>query len=256
VVRRIDLAMLPDEALSIDADCYCVVDVLRATTTIATLFTHGLTRLWAVDDLERARAIAKEHNALLLGEVGGLPPEGFAGGNSPREAAEAPIAGREAVLFTTNGTGALCALAGRGTVLAGALSNASAVARRMANFERVAIVCAGEHAGRRFALEDFGAASVLVRRLLQLSPGADTGDAAGLAAETARYDDWLRVGLPQQTGPSGRLIAGAEHARALVELGLGADVRFAAQEDTSGAVPEVVDAGPGWALLTATAQQG
>jgi len=249
MVKRIDVAMLPGEALSIDADCYCVVDVLRATTTIATLFAHGLSRLWAVDDLERARAMASEHRALLLGEVGGLPPEGFDGGNSPCEAAQAPVAGREAVLFTTNGTRALCALAGRGKVLVGALSNASAVAKRMAEFERVAIVCAGEHAGQRFALEDFGAASVLVRRLLKLSPGAETGDAAGLAAETARYDDWLRVGLPQQTGPSGRLIAGAEHAQALVELGLGADVRFAAQEDTSGAVPAVVDAGHGWALI-------
>ncbi len=87
-MERLDVALLPSEALAIAADCYVVVDVLRATTTIATLFAHGLERLTCADDIERARGIARDRGALLFGEVQGLPPEGFDHGNSPAEIAQ------------------------------------------------------------------------------------------------------------------------------------------------------------------------
>ncbi len=251
MLRRLDLALLPAEADAIEADCYCVVDVLRATTTIAVLFHAGLRRLTCADDEAAARALAAERGALLFGEVGGLPPQGFDFGNSPVEALDAPVSEREAVLFTTNGTRALCALAGRGAVVTGALANASAVATELARHQRVAIVCAGNAAGLRFALEDFAAAAALVQSALKLAPGAEVGDAAALAAETARYDDWLRAGLPQRTEASGRLIGGSEHARRLAVLGLSADIRFAAERDTAPVVPRVVEAGPGRAVLEA-----
>jgi 2-phosphosulfolactate phosphatase len=246
-----DLALLPAEADAIEADCYVVVDVLRATTTIATLLAAGATSVVAADREALARSMAAERGALLFGEAGGLPPPGFDGGNSPLEAREAAVAGRDVVLFTTNGTRALTGLAARGTVLAGALANATTVARAASAFERVCVVCAGEARGRRFALEDFAAAAVILRRILAAASSTEPGDAAGLAIETARYDDWLRSGLPQQTVASARLIAGSEHARALAELGLSADVQFSSLEDTTQAVPAVTEWGEGWARLRA-----
>lgn len=252
MTTRIELAVLPAEAHAVEADCYVVVDVLRATTTIATLLDAGATFVIAADREALARSVAAERNALLFGEIGGLPPPGFDGGNSPLEAREAAVAGRDVVLFTTNGTRALAGLASRATVLAGALANATAVARAASTFERVCIVCAGEGHGRRFALEDFAAAAVILRHILAASPSAEPGDAAGLAIETARYDDWLRSGLPQQTAASARLIAGSEHGRALVRLGLSGDVQFCALEDTADAVPVVTGWGEGWAQLRAT----
>lgn len=245
----IDVAMVPGEALAMDADCYVVVDALRATSTIATLFQQGLDRLFVTDQIDLARATGALESAVLFGEVGGLRPEGFDFGNSPVEANTAVVAGRAGVLFTSNGTRVLCQLAGRGAVFTGALANAGAVARAVGGFPRVAIVCAGTAYARRFALEDFVAAGTIVRRLLAAVPTAQLGDAAALAAELPRYDDWTRTGL--HTGEaSGSLFAASEHARKLRELGLEADVAFAIQEDTSMAAPRVSGHGEGWALLT------
>jgi len=251
VTRRIDVALLPSEAELIGAQCYVLVDLLRATTTIATLFAGGLDGLVAVDALATARERAAADSALLIGEVGGLPPEGFDAGNSPVEVRDLELAGRRAVLFTTNGTRALCSLAPLGAVYAGSLANLSAVCTAVSRFDRVAVVCAGEAGGRRFAQEDFAAAGTMVRSLLRLSPGAEIGDAAGLAMSHVVYEDGLRVGLPQQTAASQHLVAGAEHARHLFALGLSADVHFAAQVDTSPAAPCVVAHGRGWAALEA-----
>lgn len=230
----LDVCMLPAEALAMDAQCYVVIDALRATTTIATMFAGGLFRLTATDDLERARTLAASSRALLFGEVEGLRPEGFDYGNSPIDAAAANLRGREAVLFTSNGTKALCALAGRGTVITGAPANAGAVAAFLLRFERAALVCAGTEYGTRFALEDFVAAGVIARAVMALAP--TTGlDAAALARD---YGEAERMGE-------------ARHARTLVRIGLAADVAFAQRLDTADVVPLVVGHAPGLAILQA-----
>ena len=59
------------------------VDVIRATTTIATAVSRGW-RCFPVPSLEAAwRVSAKLHNPLLMGEVRGVVPEGFEMNNSP-----------------------------------------------------------------------------------------------------------------------------------------------------------------------------
>lgn len=238
VSLSVDVAILPAEALGMRAECFVVVDLLRATTTIAALFGGGLEDLLVVNELEHARAAAHHEGRLLFGEVGGLPPEGFDHGNSPVEAAATPVRGRRAALFTTNGTAALCALAGRGTVIAGSLANLDAVARAATNFENVAVVCAGNEGGRRFAIEDFAAAGAIARKIADLAPGAALGDAARLAMTAADIEQMVR---------------GAAHARALSGLGLGVDIEFALLKDSSAVAPAVVRSGDGWALLRADA---
>ena len=249
MTKRLEVALLPSEAEVMEADAFLVIDVLRATTTIATLFEGGLADLVVVDEIEAARERARAEGRILFGEVGGLPPDGFDYGNSPAEAAALDVQGKGAVLFTTNGTRAICGSAGRGAVATAAFSNAGAAARWAAEFDRVALVCAGNSGGKRFALEDFAAAARLVQLISRESPGLELGDAAGVAAEITGYEDWIAPGLPQQTDRSARLVAGAHHARGLKALGLGADIAFAAREDTSAAVPQVAEHGQGWALL-------
>jgi 2-phosphosulfolactate phosphatase len=251
MLKRIDVAVLPAEANLIEADAFVVVDVLRATTTIATLFARGLDDLLVVDEIGAAREAAKRHGRLLFGEVGGLRPEGFDFGNSPLEAREAEVAGRGAVLFTTNGTTALCALGERGVVYAGAPANASALARQLLRYERVAVVCAGTEGAQRFALEDFAAAGLIVEALRVEAPGIGRGDAATLApAAPARKPgpEGDGPGVPT-TGSWRQLILSSEHAAKLRDLGLEADIVFCAESDTSDAVPVVAACGQGWALL-------
>ena len=249
MTARVELALLPAEAAAIKADAFLVVDTLRATTTIAAMFAAGLDDLLVLDRVETARERARAEGRVLFGEVGGLPPDGFDHGNSPVEAASLPLRGKRAALVTTNGARAICAVAGRGEVITAAFANASTAARWAAGYGRVAIVCAGEAGGARFALEDFAAAARLVQLIARESPGVELGDAAGLASEATGYEDWIASGLPQRTARGARLVAGASHARALRALGLDADIAHAAREDTSRAVPRVVTHGEGWALL-------
>lgn len=85
-----------------------VIDVLRATSTIATALGNGAAAVRAVAEVEEARTVAAGlSGAVLGGERGGLPPAGFDCGNSPLEYTPRQVEGREVVLCTTNGTYAL-----------------------------------------------------------------------------------------------------------------------------------------------------
>jgi len=218
------------------ADCSIVVDTLRATTTIAALFARGVTDVLVASEIGLARQLAAEREALLLGEVGGLPPEGFALGNSPVEVMGSESMSRCAVLFTTNGTRALCEMASRGVTFAGALVNASAVAGAAARFEHVRLVCAGESGGRRFALEDFAVAAAIAR---QLAAGSDS----------VQLDDAALIAHDADDGQLLRWIREASHAQALRDLGLVADITFASEPDRLACAPCVAEFGDGWARL-------
>ncbi|MGE5595411.1 MAG: 2-phosphosulfolactate phosphatase [Hyphomicrobiales bacterium] len=238
MTRRIELAVLPAEALAIDAGAYIVVDQLRATTNIATLLAAGMDEVLVVDDIERARSEAKQRGALLCGEVGGFPPPGFDRGNSPIEAEEAARQGGTAVLFTSNGTRALCSLAGRGPTFAGALVNAGAVSRAASGYDTVAVVCAGTGYGLRFSQDDFAAGAEIVRRLAERT-GAEPGDAARLALSA------IAGGPPAVE----HLVRTSSHARGLAAAGFGPDIDYALRVDRWQVVPAVVACGEGWALL-------
>jgi 2-phosphosulfolactate phosphatase len=231
-----------------EADAYIVVDVLRATTTLAVLFDRGVTDVVAVDDIDRARTLAAAEDRVLLGEVGGTAPEGFAYGNSPVELRDADLAGRGAVLFTSNGTPALCALAHRAPTVTGSLANLSAAAGHVARHERPVVVCAGGDGGRRFAIEDFATAGAIVQVALRLAPGSQPGDAAGMALDWMGWEEWIASGIDRYGRP-GHLVGRSRHARYLRSIGLGADVEFAAREDGSSALPAVVHAEPGLVRL-------
>ena len=221
-----------------EAECYVVIDAFRATTTIATLFARGLSTLTACARIEDAYRLKAEANAVLFGEVHGLPPEGFDHGNSPVEASLLEVAGRDAVLFTTNGTAALVGVAARGPVYSGSFANAEAVAEAVRGYASVALVCAGNVGGLAFSLEDFAAAGAIVRALAAKNDALQAGDSARLAMKT----------LPEEARNS-------HHAGVLRSLGLDADIDFALALDTASVAPRVVAHGDGWARLQAGSGQ-
>lgn len=220
------------------ADVVAVVDVLRATTTIAALLAHGALSVTAVADERAARERARSEGSLLAGEVGGLPPPGFDLGNSPAAVGAASVRGRDVVLFTTNGTRALTqAAAGGATVIAAAAVNLGRCAAKLRDADAVIIACAGEQRGTAFALEDFAAAALLARAL-EPSPGARVlGDGARLARA---IEDPL--GLIGRSG----------HAETLRQLGLESDIAVATAIDRFPVVPVVVASGDGWARLVSS----
>src|SRR2546421_6825258 len=148
---RIDVAFTSGEAAP--AGIGIVVDVLRASSTIAQALASGYRRVLCCAEIEEARALrASLPDAVVGGEREAVVIEGFDVGASPREFLE-PRA-ETLILSTTNGTRAILTTAGRtGQTLLGSLLNLGAVARRAAESgEDVVVVCAGFKG--RFALDD------------------------------------------------------------------------------------------------------
>lgn len=207
-------------------DVAIVVDVLRMTTTATVLAELGLARLEVIADVERARARARAAGALLLGERDARRLPGFDGGNSPLEFTGVGVAGRNAVLCTTNGSAAVEACAPAAHVLLGCLRNAGAVARRALALAptSVRLVCAGTDGA--VSLDDVVVAGCIVNALVGLEPGASLTDTALLASAAARDADL------------GALLAGSRHGRRLLDAGFGDDVVEAARMDASDRVLE------------------
>src|SRR5437763_11220391 len=121
---RVHVAFTPSEAAT--ADLGIVVDVVRATSTIAQALASGYRRVLCCAEVEQARSLrASLPDAVVGGERDAVRIEGFDLGASPREFLE-PLA-ETLVLSTTNGTRAILTAAGRcGAVVPGRLLSVDA----------------------------------------------------------------------------------------------------------------------------------
>src|SRR6266516_6426206 len=146
----VHVAFIPDEAAP--SAVGIVIDVLRATSTIAQALASGYERVLCCSEIEDARALRAElPDSLLGGERKAVRVEGFDVGASPREFLEARA--RTLILSTTNGTRAILETAQRcEEVVLGSLLNLSAVAAAVEDADDVVVVCAGFQEG--FALDD------------------------------------------------------------------------------------------------------
>jgi 2-phosphosulfolactate phosphatase len=177
-----------------------VVDVIRATSSIAQALAAGYERVLCCREIEEASALRAElgDQAVVGGERDGIRVEGFDVGASPREFAEGPLA-PTLILSTTNGTAAiLTAVARCETVLLGSLLNLRAVAAAArATGDEVAVYCAGFKGA--FALDDAYCAGRLVQEL-----GGARSDAAIAATLVADAFPTALAGLNARTyGPPG-----------------------------------------------------
>ena len=111
-------------------DVVVVIDVLRAFTTAPWMLRQGASRILAVSEVEHAWALRRGPlpQALLAGEVGGRPLEGFDLGNSPAEVSRWDLRGRTVVHRTSAGTQGLHRTVGSQLVLAASFTTATATA--------------------------------------------------------------------------------------------------------------------------------
>jgi 2-phosphosulfolactate phosphatase len=174
---RVHVAFTPAETAPVPTGL--VVDVLRATSTIAQALAGGYERVLCCAEIDDARALRNEiEDAVLAGERNAEPIPGFDFGNSPQEFVDARA--QTLILTTTNGTRAIVQAAARcELVLMGSLLNLEAVSSTARERgEDAEIVCAGVLGG--FALDDAYCAGRIVERLA----GART-DAAEAALRIA-----------------------------------------------------------------------
>jgi 2-phosphosulfolactate phosphatase len=223
-----------------------VVDVLRASSSIAAALHHGARAVIPFESAEEVVLRSKSFGrgeVRLAGERRMLPVPGFDFGNSPREFTREAVEGKTILLSTTNGTVALVAVQGARDVVVASYVNytASLAFLRAAARAKVdiAIVAAGRE--RHFSLEDATFAGRLARGISRRMPDTELNDAAqACVLLDRRWGDRVE-----------ELFAASEHGRALAEAGFAADLALCAQLDAFPVVPVYLDRqisklGPDW----------
>jgi 2-phosphosulfolactate phosphatase len=209
-----------------------VVDVLRASTSIATALANGARAVIPLESTDevvtRAKAFDRSE-VKLAGERQMRPIPGFDLGNSPLEFTRDTIEGKTVLLSTTNGTGAITALQGARDVVIGSYVNFSAVLAMLRTAIRggtdIAILCAGRE--KQFSLEDAACAGRFVHHAMRRRADVALNDAAfaGMLIDR-RYSDNLM-----------RLFSASAHGRALSEAGYGDDLAACAAIDSYPVIP-------------------
>ena len=214
---KVHVAFIPDEAAS--APTGIVVDVIRATSTIAQALSSGYRRVLCVPEIEQARALRAElSDSVVGGERDAVRIDGFDVGASPREFLE-PRA-ETLILSTTNGTRTIVTAAERcDEVLIGSLLNLAAVVRAATERGKdVAVICAGYKGA--FAFDDAYCAG----RLVQALEGERTDAAVAAAFLADAFPDPLDGINARTYGPPG----------------LEEDIAFCARESVLEVVPRLV----------------
>jgi len=207
-----------------------VVDVLRASSTIAAALAAGYARVLCVGDMEQARRLRGPGRA-IAGELGCRRVEGFDFGNSPRDFVGGAMG--ELVLCTTNGTPAiLAAVSVAEDVLVASLLNLDAVLQAVPARADVTVVCSGTDG--RFALEDAYAAGRIVDRL------------AGARSDAARAVERLAAAYGEPHAP----LTESADAAVLRASGQDGDVAFCARESVLAVAPRVTSANDGVAVVS------
>ncbi len=261
MTQRIDVCLLPSVVAPehFVGHTVVVIDVLRATTTIAHALAAGATAVVPCLEVDEARRQAEKlgrENVVTGGERGGLLIEGFDLGNSPRDYTPEAVAGRTIVFTTTNGTAGLLHCQQAQRIVLGSLVNVSAVAEAVRTADKLTIVCAGTRG--RITREDVFAAGAIVGRLTRaaghpfdLSPTASIAQATwqsvsqqkkgGIspiidAEPLARDAEEKLIGI----APFYSVVAAMRETRGgrdLVRLGLDRDIVDAARVDCLDVVP-------------------
>ena len=224
---RVHVAFTPAEATS--SPVGIVVDVLRATSTIAQALATGYERVYCSGEIDDALALkATLGDAILGGERNAVRIDGFDVGASPREFLGDPRA--ETVIFsTTNGTRAILAVQGARDVVVASYVNLTGVSSMLRAALRggadITLVCAGQD--RQFALEDAACAGRYVYQITKRLQQTEVNDAALAASLIDRkYGDNLM-----------RLFSTAAHGRALAAAGFEGDLAACAAVDSYPVIP-------------------
>ncbi|MBP89892.1 MAG: 2-phosphosulfolactate phosphatase [Planctomycetaceae bacterium] len=226
--------LIPEQLLA--KKTFVVIDVLRATTTIAHALAAGAKSvvpcLEVADVRQRKGELAGE--VVLGGERDGVKIEGFDFGNSPAEYTAESVGGKTLLFTTTNGTRAMKRASGAAQVLLAAFANFSAVCDRLSREQHIEVLCAGTN--QEVAREDVLLAGAIVDDQHNSDSRISMNDQALLAA-----DSWsrFRQDLADHETPLHETLRSSRGGRNLIEIGLERDIEIAAQIDTLYVVPKL-----------------
>jgi 2-phosphosulfolactate phosphatase len=204
-----------------------VIDVFRATSTIAAVLYNGARSVIPVDSVPKAIEISRRIDGIAAGERDGQVAEGLSHGNSPLEYPREFIENKELVLTTTNGTRLLQMALDKwaSSIIAGSFPNLSAVCKFLKDQNKnIVLGCAGWK--DRFNLEDTLFAGAVIS---QIKKQFEIHCDSSLMAEIlyAKYKNNLLAFAPKMT-----------HYHRLVErFGLIEDIRYCLTPDLANVLP-------------------
>lgn len=205
-----------------------IIDVLRATSTIATALHNGARCVIPVDSVARCIELGKNIDSITAGERDGQIAEGLQYGNSPFEYPESFIKGKTLVLTTTNGTKLLhMALErGAGEVITGSFPNLSSVCDYLvASKQNVILGCAAWK--DKVNLEDTLFAGAVIDRVQEhFSINCDSSKLAATLYDAAKDDLY---GFMKEKN--------ASHYQRLTGFGLEKDIRYCLSPDVANVLP-------------------
>lgn len=215
-------------------DCAIAVDVLRATTTIATALAAGSEAVQVFSNLEQLIHVSDAwvpEKRLRVGERGGAKVSGFDLGNSPLECTSERVQGRRLFISTTNGTRALQRVQDAAIVLAAAFVNRAAVVKYVLAQQPETVWILGSGWEGSFSLEDTACAGAIAHSIFQQSnlPLDEIAGNDEVVSAIALYSQWQDNLL--------KLFHHASHGKRLLRLDCHEDLNYCAQSDILDVLP-------------------
>lgn len=205
-----------------------IIDVLRATSTIATALHNGAKAIIPVDSVADCIRIGKEIDAITAGERDGKVADGLQYGNSPFEYPASFIANKTLVLTTTNGTKLLHMAHTRGAqqIITGSFTNISQVCQYLlAQGMHVILGCAAWK--DKVNIEDTLFAGAVINRIkANFNIACDFSQMAESLYLTALPDMYSFMKERNAT-----------HYHRLTNFGLTKDIKYCLSNDTAPSLP-------------------
>lgn len=205
-----------------------IIDVLRATSTIAAALHNGAKEIIPVDSVAECIRIGKQIEAITAGERDGKVAEGLQYGNSPFEYPASFISGKTLVLTTTNGTKLLHMALDRGAheIITGSFANLDVICNYLVKKNKpVLLACAAWK--DRVNLEDTLFAGAVIEQIKShFSINCDASQMAAAMYLEARPDLFEFMKLKE-----------ASHYKRLCSFGLEDDIRHCLTANTAPVLP-------------------
>ncbi len=153
-------------------DCAVVIDVLRATTTIATALDAGAEAVQAFSNIEELISqsdLWPVEKRLRAGERGGVKVEGFDLDNSPLACTPEIVQDKQLFLTTTNGTRALQRVEKSPQVITAAQINRRAAVNYLLETQPETVWMVGSGWEGDYSVEDTACAGAIAQSILQQS---------------------------------------------------------------------------------------
>lgn len=165
-MNKIEVCLTPElfHKFSTENKIVVIVDILRATSIITTMFHNGLKKLIPVNSLEEAKKY-KDNGYLVAAERNGKKVDFADFGNSPFEFTSENILGKTLVYSTTNGTNTINIASKSKSVLIASFLNLTSVSNYLRSQQKdVLILCSGWKGN--YCIEDSLFAGALTEKLL------------------------------------------------------------------------------------------